>query len=83
MVIDLRPVTQQLDTLESTDVLSPEFLSYAELKLEFIRYVTGEIDKPHYQVPAIVQCSWCGSEYDICEYNGTGEWCPSMCFDTI
>lgn len=53
MILELRPVTHQLDTLESTDVLSPEFMTYPALKLEFIRYVTGEINKSHYPVPAI------------------------------
>lgn len=53
MVIDLKPVTQQLDTFESVDVLSPEFLTYPELKLEFIRYITGENNNPHFPLPAI------------------------------
>lgn len=54
MILSLKPLTYQLDTFESTDVLSSEFLTYPELKLEFIRYVTGETDKPHYPVLVIV-----------------------------
>lgn len=36
--------------------------------------------KPNYPVPAIIQCDWCGSRTDTCDYNDDGIWCPSLCF---
>lgn len=39
---------------------------------------------PNYPVPTLIGpqlCAWCSSNYAICDYNETGEWCPSMCFD--
>ena len=37
--------------------------------------------KPNYPVPAIYQCQWCASRTDVCDYNGDGYWCPSLCFE--
>lgn len=42
----------------------------------------GDDEPPHYPVPAINECQWCASKYDVCNYNGDGVWCPSMCFGT-
>src|SRR6267154_232350 len=46
---------------------------------EFNDYIRG-MSKPNYPVPAIVQCDWCGSRTNVCDYNGDGYWCPSLCF---
>jgi hypothetical protein len=39
---------------------------------------------PHYPVPAVLRCTWCGTDFnDVnnpCTFNGTGEWCPEICF---
>lgn len=39
-----------------------------------------DVPRPNYPVPAILQCQWCGSATDVCDYNGDGYWCPSLCF---
>lgn len=43
-------------------------------------------DAPRYPVPALIgaqRCRWCASDYSVCDYNGTGEWCPSLCFSDL
>jgi hypothetical protein len=35
---------------------------------------------PNYPVPALQRCRWCYGDYRVCDYNGTGYWCPDLCF---
>ena len=55
-----------------TRLLHSQVVSLADDNAEYLT--------PNYPVPAIVACQWCGSREEVCDYNGDGYWCPSLCF---
>src|SRR5258705_5880216 len=38
------------------------------------------VHPPNFPMPAVQRCQWCASNTNVCDYNGTGEWCPEFCF---